>query len=66
MKSLRLSITQSKNLLNIIINIYYRNNSVVSVGMFNKSNIPYKIVLDFSQSKNLLFSSKSAKIEKVL
>ena len=46
-------------------NLIIRNNSVVSVGMFNKSNISYKIVLDFSQSKNLLFSSKVSKIEKV-
>jgi hypothetical protein len=47
------------------IEYHSKNNSVVSVGMFNKSNIPYKIVLDFTQSKNLLFSTKSPKIEKV-
>ena len=34
--------------------------------MFNKSPIPYKITLDFSQSKNLLFSAKTSKIEKIV
>jgi hypothetical protein len=55
-------------LLNIILSIIlfiFRNNSVVTVGMFNKSNVANKILLDFSQSKNLLFSTKSPKIEKV-
>jgi calpain-15 len=47
------------------IEYHSKNNSVVSVGILNKSNIAYKITLDFSQSKNLLFSTKNPKIEKV-
>lgn len=34
--------------------------------MLNKSNTPYRMVLDFSQAKNLLFSTKKAKIERVI
>jgi hypothetical protein len=38
----------------------------VSVGVQNRSNIPYRVTLDFSKSKNLIFSTKTAKVEKVI
>ena len=47
------------------IEYHSKNNSVISVGILNKSPTPYKVALDFTQSKNLLFSTKNAKIEKV-
>lgn len=40
--------------------------NVVSVGVQNKSNIPQHVTLDFSKSKNLLFSTKSPRVEKVI
>lgn len=59
----QLSITQSKILKSIL--IFSRNNNVISVGIINKSQIVYKVVIDFSKSKNLIFSTKNSKIEKV-
>ena len=37
----------------------------MSIGILNKSQIAQRVTLDFSKAKNLLFSSKTAKIEKV-
>ena len=37
----------------------------MSIGILNKSPNPYKVCLDFSKSKNLLFSTKTSKVEKV-
>lgn len=39
---------------------------MVSVGVQNRSNITQKVVLDFSKAKNLLFSTKTAKVEKII
>jgi len=38
----------------------------MSIGILNKSQTAYKVCLDFSKSKNLLFSTKTSKIEKVI
>lgn len=40
--------------------------NVISVGVQNRSNIPQKVALDFSKAKNLLFSTKSSKVEKII
>lgn len=45
---------------------YMSKTNVVSVGVQNKSNIPQHVTLDFSKSKNLLFSTKSPRVEKVI
>jgi hypothetical protein len=37
----------------------------MSIGILNKSQTAYRVTLDFSKAKHLLFSTKSAKIEKV-
>jgi hypothetical protein len=47
------------------IEYHSKNNSVISVGIVNKSGVSLKVILDFTQSKNLLFSTKTPKIEKV-
>ena len=44
---------------------FIRNNNVTTVGIVNKSNIPYKILLDFSQENGIKLSSNLNKIEKV-
>ncbi len=43
-----------------------RNNNVVTVGVVNKSDIPNKVVLDFSKDNSVKLSSNRNKIEKVL
>lgn len=55
-----LNINQSK-----FIFYKFRNNNVVTVGVINKSDVPQKIVLDFSKDSYLKLSSKKTQIEKV-
>ena len=43
----------------------FRTN-VISVGVQNRSNIAQKVALDFSKAKNLLFSTKVSKVEKII
>jgi hypothetical protein len=43
----------------------YRNNNIVSLGFVNKTSIPYKVALAFNESKNILFSIKNPRMEKV-
>jgi len=45
---------------------YVSKTNVVSVGVQNKSSQTQKVILDFSKAKNLLFSTKSAKVEKII
>eukprot|EP00340_Litonotus_pictus_P004981 CAMPEP_0170517410 /NCGR_PEP_ID=MMETSP0209-20121228/3415_1 /TAXON_ID=665100 ORGANISM="Litonotus pictus, Strain P1" /NCGR_SAMPLE_ID=MMETSP0209 /ASSEMBLY_ACC=CAM_ASM_000301 /LENGTH=788 /DNA_ID=CAMNT_0010802657 /DNA_START=138 /DNA_END=2504 /DNA_ORIENTATION=+ len=40
--------------------------NVISVGVQNRSNITQRVALDFSKAKNLLFSTKTSKVEKVI
>lgn len=46
-------------------NNYFRTN-VISVGVQNRSNVTQKVELDFSKAKNLLFSTKISRVEKIL
>ncbi len=45
---------------------YISKTNVVSVGVQNKSSLTQKVILDFSKAKNLLFSTKTAKVEKII
>lgn len=47
-------------------NYFNNRTNVISVGVQNRSNIPYKVSLDFSKAKNLLFSTKSPTVEKII
>ena len=71
MKYLQLNIHQSKYYFYILILfellcILNNRTNVVSVGVQNRSNISQKVILDFSKAKNLLFSTKTAKVEKII
>jgi len=44
---------------------FLRNNNVVTVGVMNKSDLPNKVVLDFSKDNTIKLSSKKSKLEKV-
>jgi hypothetical protein len=37
----------------------------MSIGILNKSQTAHRVTIDFSKGKNLLFSTKNPKIEKV-
>jgi len=66
LKSLGEEKTNNNNNIDVYTVEYYsKSNNVVSIGILNKTILPYRITLDFSNTKNLLFTSKSPKIEKV-
>lgn len=45
---------------------YISKTNVVSVGVQNKTTQAQKVTLDFSKAKNLLFSTKTAKVDKII
>lgn len=47
-------------------NLKILRTNVVSVGVQNRSNMTQRIALDFSKAKNLLFSTKTPKVEKII
>lgn len=38
----------------------------MSVGVQNRSSLTQKVLLDFSKARNLLFSTKTPKVEKII